>query len=126
MNAIETTIDMPMAEVEAALRDALAAVGFGILTEIDIAATLKAKIGVDRPPLKILGACNPTLANQALQLDPSSSLLLPCNVVIEPADGGGTHIAIVDPAVLMPGAEFAELAGAAAGKFREALDSLAE
>ena len=64
--------------------------GFGVLTEIDVAATLKAKLGIDRPPLKILGACNPTFANQALELDPTSSLLLPCNVVLEPGPEGGT------------------------------------
>jgi len=125
MNAIETTINLPMADAEVAVRTALAAQGFGILTEIDIAATLKAKIGVDRSPLKILGACNPTFAHEALQIDPSASLLLPCNVVLEPSADGGTHIAIVDPLELMAGAEFAELAEAAGLKLRAALDALA-
>ena len=124
MHAIETTVDLPLAEAEAAVRDALAAQGFGILTEIDVAATLKAKIGVDRAPLKILGACNPTFAHQALEADPTASLLLPCNVVLEPAAGGGTHIAVVDPRELMAGPDFAELAGAAAAKLTAALDSL--
>ena len=72
------------------LRAALADHGFGVLTEIDVAAVLQAKIGVDRPPLKILGACNPQLAHQALQADPDTSLVLPCNVVLEPAPDGGT------------------------------------
>jgi uncharacterized protein (DUF302 family) len=77
MKAIEATVALSMSEAENAIRCALAEHGFGVLTEIDVAATLKAKLNVDRPPLKILGACNPTLAHQALQLDPSVSLLLP-------------------------------------------------
>jgi uncharacterized protein (DUF302 family) len=124
MNALETTIDRSMPEAEAAIRDALAGQGFGILTEIDVAATFKAKLGIDRPALKILGACNPSFANQALTLDPSASLLIPCNVVLEPADGGGTRISIVDPRELMPGANFAELANDAAAKLTAALEAI--
>jgi len=124
MNSIETTVDMTMPEAEEAVRAALGAEGFGVLTEIDVAATLKEKIGVDRPALKILGACNPHLANQALELDPSASLLLPCNVVLEPAPGGGTRVAVVDPRELMPGDDFAELAGAAAARLTTAIDTL--
>jgi uncharacterized protein (DUF302 family) len=124
MNALETTIDRSMPEAEAAIRDALAGQGFGILTEIDVAATFKAKLGIDRPALKILGACNPSFANQALTLDPSASLLIPCNVVLEPADGGGTRISIADPRELMPGADFAELANDAAAKLTAALEAI--
>ena len=123
MNAIETVVAMPMIEAEAAVRSALAEQGFGVLTEIDVAATLKAKLDVDRPPLKILGACNPNLANRALQLDPSVSLVLPCNVVLEPATGG-TRVAAVDPHELMSDARFTELADDAASRLRAALDSL--
>ncbi len=68
MNPIETTTSSPMPEAETAVRDALAAQGFGILTEIDVAATLKAKLDVDRPALKILGACHPMFAHQALSI----------------------------------------------------------
>ena len=124
MRAIETTVSLPADQAETAVRAALAEQGFGVLTEIDIAATLKAKLGVDRPSLKILGACNPTFAHQALQLDPSAALVLPCNVVLEPGDAGGTHISIVDPRELMDGPAFAELAGAAAAQLTAALDSL--
>ena len=121
MDAIETTVQLDLTEAEDAVRAALADQGFGVLTEIDVSATLKAKIGVDRPPLKILGACNPHLANRALELDPSASLLLPCNVVLEPAPGGGTHISAVDPHALMPDPGFAELAQDAADRLTAAL-----
>lgn len=124
MNAIETTVDMTLPEAEVAVREALAAQGFGVLTEIDVAATLKAKLGIDRPALKILGACNPNFAHQALELDPSAALLLPCNVVLEAAPGGGTRIAAVDPRELMSDAEFAELAEAAAMQLSAAIESL--
>lgn len=124
MNAIETVVALPMPEAEAAVRSALSEQGFGVLTEIDVAATLKAKIDVDRPPLKILGACNPHLANRALQLDPSVSLVLPCNVVLEPTTGG-TRVAVVDPHELMDDPRFTELADDAAARLRAALDALA-
>jgi uncharacterized protein (DUF302 family) len=123
MHAIETIVDLSLEVAEAAIRDALAAQGFGVLTEIDVAATLKAKLDIDRPPLKILGACNPTIAHQALELDPSVSLLLPCNVIIEPADGG-TRVAAVDPRDLMSDPRFTELADDAAKRLQAAIDSL--
>lgn len=123
MHALETTIDLPFDQAETAVRETLAEHGFGVLTEIDVAVTLKEKLGVDRPPLKILGACNPQLAHQALQLDPSVSLVLPCNVVIEPA-GGGTRVAIVDPRELMRAPAFRDLADDAARRLRAALDTL--
>ncbi len=124
MQALTTTIGLPMDQAEPAVRAALAAQGFGVLTEIDIAATFKAKLDVDRPPLKILGACNPGFAHRALQLDPSASLVLPCNVVLEPSEAGGTVVSVVDPRALMPGEEFAEMAGAAAELLQAALDGI--
>jgi uncharacterized protein (DUF302 family) len=125
MKAIETTVDQDMQAAEAAVRDALATQGFGVLTEIDVAATLKSKIGVERAPLKILGACNPHFANKALELDASTSLVLPCNVVLEPTADGRTRIAVVDPRELMPGDAFAALAAEAAERLEAALESLA-
>jgi uncharacterized protein (DUF302 family) len=123
MHAIETVVNLSLEDAEAAIREALAAQGFGILTEIDVAATLKAKLDIDRPPLKILGACNPTLAHEALELDPSVSLLLPCNVVIEPS-GAGTRVAVVDPRDLMSDPRFTQLADDAAKRLKTAIDSI--
>ena len=123
MKAIEIVVDLSQEDAERAIRAALAAQGFGVLTEIDVAATLKAKLDIDRPPLKILGACNPMLAHQALELDPSVSLLLPCNVVIEPTEGG-TRVAVADPHDLMTDPRFAVLADTAAQRLQAAIDSL--
>ena len=125
MRAFEITVPVSMAEAEAAVRASLAEQGFGVLTEIDVAATLKAKLDVDRPALKILGACNPGFAHRALELDPSASLLLPCNVVVEDVDGG-TRVSAVDPRELMSGPGFAELAEEAAGRLRTAIEHLGD
>ena len=112
-----------MEEVEPAVREALAGQGFGVLTEIDVAATFKARLGIDGPALKILGACNPALAHQALEIDPSAALLLPCNVVLRGA-GARTEISIADPRTLMPGSELAELAADAVVRLTAALDAV--
>jgi uncharacterized protein (DUF302 family) len=123
MQAIETTTDLPPDEAESAVRDALAAQGFGVLTEIDVAATFEAKLGVERPPLKILGACNPTLAHRALQIDPSASLVLPCNVVVE-ATPAGTRVAAVDPRQLMDDPRLDDLTDEAARRLRAAVTAV--
>jgi uncharacterized protein (DUF302 family) len=124
VNTFETSVEGSLADAEASIRATLAAQGFGVLTEIDVAATLKAKLDVDRPPLKILGACNPDFANRALGLDPAVALVLPCNVVLEAADGG-TKVSVVDPRELMRDPAFAALADEAAAKLRAAVDALA-
>ena len=120
MRAIEITTALSMADAEVAVREALAAQGFGVLTEIDLAATLKAKLGVERAPLKILGACNPTFAHRALELDEAVSLLLPCNVVLADT-GDGTKISTVDPRDFMTGEDFQDLASDAAQRLAAAL-----
>ncbi|MDQ1245961.1 MAG: hypothetical protein QG597_328 [Actinomycetota bacterium] len=112
-----------MAEAEERIRAALATQGFGVLTEIDVAATLKAKIDVDRAPLKILGACNPVLANEVLGRDDSLALMLPCNVVIDQTDEG-VRVRAIDPISILPGDALTDLADEAAAKLAAAIEAM--
>ena len=99
------TVPLSMDEAEARIRDELQNEGFGVLTEIDIQATLKKKLDVDMAPYKILGACNPPAAHQALQAEPLIGTMLPCNVVLRDAGDGQTQIAAVDPVASMAAVE---------------------
>jgi len=112
--ALTTTVHRPFAETLAATRVSLTDQGFGVLTEIDIQATLKAKLEVDVPAQVILGACRPPLAHAALQAEPSIGLLLPCNVVVRSLDAGTTVVEALDPKTMV------ELTG------NDALSSVAE
>src|SRR5512132_2614457 len=96
MKSFTTTVARPLEDVEARVRVALQEQAFGVLTEIDVAATLHDKLGVERSPLKILGACNPHFAHRALQIDPTVRPLQPRNVVLA-TTSDGTRVAIVVP-----------------------------
>ena len=107
-----SALRLPVHEARPLVEAALKAEGFGILTEIDVAATMQAKLGIDHAPYLILGACNPALAHRALQADPSLGALLPCNVVIRD-DDGRTIVEAMDPRVVMDLVENPEVAAVA-------------
>jgi uncharacterized protein (DUF302 family) len=98
---LSATIARPYEDVLEATREALSAAGFGILTEIDLAGTMKAKLDVDLAPQVILGACRPGLAYEAIQVDPSIATVLPCNVVVRSFDDTTTVVEAFDPDAMM-------------------------
>ena len=98
---LTTTLARPYDEAVEAVRSALGDQGFGILTEIDLKATLKTKLGVDVAPQVILGACRPALAHEALQAEPSIAAVLPCNVVVRSVDEATTVVEAFDPDAMM-------------------------
>ena len=122
------TLDESYDESVTAVREALSAQGFGILTEIDVRATLKAKLDVDVPAQVILGACRPELAHRALSATPSLGALLPCNVVVRTGTDGRTVVEAIDPdamARLEDSPVVHDVAAEARQRLRAALDALA-
>jgi len=121
------TLDRPYDDVVPAVREALAAQGFGVLTEIDVRATMKAKLDVDVPAQVILGACRPELAHRALEATPSLGALLPCNVVVRSEAGGRTVVEAIDPdamARMEDSPVVRKVADEARVRLRAALDAL--
>lgn len=123
--ALDQSYETAIESVTAALKTQ----GFGILTRIDVKATMKEKLGVDFRPYAILGACNPPIAHRALTIAPEVGLLLPCNVTIEETGAGKSLVRIANPAIMVqsvnhPDSEMAEVAAAALEKINKVVELL--
>jgi uncharacterized protein (DUF302 family) len=103
-------LDVPFDQAVARVIDALKREGFGVLTDIDVRATLKSKLGENFRPYRILGACNPQLAYRALQLEDKIGTMLPCNVIVQEYQGGSVEVSAVDPVASMQAIDNAGLA----------------
>lgn len=125
---LSTTVAAPYADTVQRVRAGLADVGFGVITEIDMAATMKAKLDVDIPPQVILGACRPNLAHAAMQADPSIAAVLPCNVVVRSVDEATTVVEALDPAFMttLVGDAVREVAADAGERLNGMLSALEE
>ncbi|MBT8400322.1 MAG: DUF302 domain-containing protein [Rhodothermia bacterium] len=120
-------IDADMDTVDGRVRAALKEEGFGVLTEIDVAATLKKKLDVDFRPYKILGACNPHFAHKALQAEDKIGTMLPCNVILQETADGHTEVAAVDPIASMQAVgneSLGEIATEVRERLRQVVDEL--
>lgn len=121
---IDRIIDaVPFADVVDRTRAALAGKGFGVLTEIDVKATMKKKLDVDVSPYLILGACNPAMAHEAMKLEPRVGAMLPCNVIVRSLDDGSVMVSAIDPVASMQAIDNPKLHDVA-GEVRSMLESV--
>ncbi len=117
--------DVAIDDAEMRVREALSDKGFGVLTEIDVKATMKKKLGVEMAPYRILGACNPEMAHQAIGIEPRIGAMLPCNVILRQMDSG-TEISAIDPVASMQAVDNTKLhkvAGQVRDMLRAAVDA---
>ena len=120
---LQTPFDAAVERVTEALKEE----GFGVLTEIDMQATMRKKLDVDIQKYKILGACNPPLAYQAIQAEDKIGLMLPCNVIVQEVAGGGTEVAAIDPVASMQAVDnpqLGEVGKQVQGKLKRVIESL--
>jgi uncharacterized protein (DUF302 family) len=125
--AFGKTVGMGFDQAVQRITEELAKVGFGVLSDIDVQATMKKKIGLDMPPYRILGACNPGYASRAIAAEPQIGALLPCNVVVRQDAAGQVHVEAMDPRAvlqLVDNPAVPELANEVRGKLEQALAAL--
>jgi len=119
--AFGKTVALDPAAAQQKVTEALSKEGFGVLTEIDVSATMKKKLGLELPPYKILGACNPQLASKAIAAEPEIGALLPCNVVVRQDAEGSTRVEFMDPSAVLTLVDRPEI-GSLAAEVRSRLE----